>query len=248
MTNDNSNQPKYFQLPTAEERRKKHLLLGGLIILAGVLLLGRKLGLFFVGIHIWPLFLIGIGVVTGLKHRFTDVGSWMLIGIGIFFLVPKFVLWGVWSHQLAGPLALIAVGSYLAFRRQRGERALMWAQNDPAPAVDSDNFAVEGSFSEKHINVNTQNLSSGNVKVNFSESRINLLEASIEDMATIYITANFSEVEVIVPAEWHVTLKSEHHFSTAEDRRWQQEDLSLRAKQLVIQGKYSFSKLIIKSR
>lgn len=87
-----------------------------LIILGGIYLL-RQLGLFFfpTWLFSWPMILIIIGVISGIKHNFTRPGAYIMILIGSLFLVGKILCVSI---HLFWPFILIAIGVTMLFRRE----------------------------------------------------------------------------------------------------------------------------------
>ncbi len=83
---------------------------GLLLICAGVLLLAHKMGAPIPGwVFTWPVLLIGIGLLTGLKSNFHNPGSLIMIVIGGVFLLdqanPEFNF-----HNYIVPAILISIG------------------------------------------------------------------------------------------------------------------------------------------
>lgn len=106
-------------------RRKKGLLLGGLILVTlGTLLLLHRL--FILNFETsWPLLLVVIGVGLFLINRRTWTG-WILGGIGVILFVVNFVIeffpeFEAWS-DLVGPIILLIIGILLLYRYYYGLR------------------------------------------------------------------------------------------------------------------------------
>ncbi|MGE5357434.1 MAG: LiaI-LiaF-like domain-containing protein [Bacteroidales bacterium] len=80
--------------PTTEElvpRRRRNFVFGGMLIAAGILLLANHLTVFHVG-ALWPLFIIGIGIVKFAdaccgRQRRTAIG---MVGVGLWFALNEF--------------------------------------------------------------------------------------------------------------------------------------------------------------
>lgn len=66
----------------------------------------------------WPMVLIVIGVISGVKHNFKKAGAYLFIATGMAFLAGK-----INPHLFSGPLfipaALLAMGLYLIFGRHQ---------------------------------------------------------------------------------------------------------------------------------
>ena len=249
MTTDNYRHQYLNLADRSKEKKEKQLIFGFLILLAGVMLLGKKTGLFFIGFHLWPLFLIALGVAMGFKSGFRSLGSWALIILGILFLIPRFTLFGVLTTHLVGPVLLILFGAYLMLKPARKAPASA-APNAAAPTHDvhDASFIADASFSERNVVVTSKSFSGGQVVSNFSEVKIDMMDAEMEERAVLTINASFSEIEIQVPGHWNIELNSNNVLSSVEDRRWLIADSSHSGKTLYIEGNYSFSKIILKSR
>jgi len=90
--------------------RNGQVYIGAFIIIAGMLLLFRRIGLPIpLWITSWPMILIGLGVIMGLKNGFKDI-SWLIpIVIGAIFLSSKFFP-DLRFSRMIWPLGLIAIG------------------------------------------------------------------------------------------------------------------------------------------
>jgi predicted membrane protein len=89
----------------------------GLFLLAvGFLLLAYKMGAPIPGwIFTWPVLLIAIGLFTGVKSRFHNPGSFIMILIGAIFLADQSIP-GVDFHNYIVPAILIGIGLVFLFR------------------------------------------------------------------------------------------------------------------------------------
>ncbi|EOR95254.1 hypothetical protein ADIARSV_1574 [Arcticibacter svalbardensis MN12-7] len=62
----------------------------------------------------WPVIVIAIGVISGIKHRFSKPGAYYLIGIGTAFLADR-IYPALNTYQLLFPLILLSAGLYMIF-------------------------------------------------------------------------------------------------------------------------------------
>ena len=99
--------------------RTNRTLIGTIFIAAGALLLVKHLGLFFFPFWFfsWPMILIGFGVISGIKHNFRNPGSFIMIALGIFFLLGRII--GFAFTHFFWPLILMAIGVRLLFGHER---------------------------------------------------------------------------------------------------------------------------------
>lgn len=88
---------------------------GVIFILLGIIMLTKTLGLvnnlpdWLIS---WPVFLILLGVLSGIKHSFRNFGSYLMIGIGGVFLAERLVV-GVHVGSLIFPVVIVATGLHV---------------------------------------------------------------------------------------------------------------------------------------
>ena len=118
----------------------------GIIILGiGTVLLAGKLGLdwflphwLFNWYNIWPMILIVVGLVIGGNSNFRNPASYILLGIGIFFLIRNI------THVNIGafiwPVVTIGIGLWLLMGKRRGTSPLR-ADRHPRSNERKDDYA-----------------------------------------------------------------------------------------------------------
>lgn len=90
---------------------------GSILIIAGTFLLADQLGADLPRwILSWPMLLIVIGLVSGVKHRFTRPGAFFMLFIGLVFLVDNYLL-NV-NFSIVWPSILIGAGTWMIFKRK----------------------------------------------------------------------------------------------------------------------------------
>jgi hypothetical protein len=93
-------------------------LTGYILIILGTFLLADQLGARLPEwIISWPMLLITIGVISGVKHQFKRPGAFFMIFIGMVFLLDNYFL-NV-SFSIVWPALLIGAGSWLIIKRNR---------------------------------------------------------------------------------------------------------------------------------
>lgn len=103
------------------KRANSGITVGVLFIALGAMLLLHTLGLTnFVPVWLmsWPMILIVIGLISGVKHKFRNAGAYLCIATGLAFLAGK-INPDVFSGQLIVPAVLLAIGLYLIFGKQQ---------------------------------------------------------------------------------------------------------------------------------
>jgi predicted membrane protein len=213
------------------------------------MLLAKKMGIFFLHIHFIPVIFILLGVYSGIKHRFHNLGSWALITLGLFLMIPKFWVLGVLSTHLVAPLILILIGLFLLVKSYRFKNNPYWTNtNQQSNPVSDDSFLINANFGEQQKIVTSKKFEGGTMDINFSNVTINLMDADFDQTTTININATCSEVRILLPDSWNVTVQAENYFSTVNDRRWQVVNGDTPTKNIIITGKLNFSEIKLKSR
>lgn len=127
------------------KERNNSSFLGLLIILFGILLLINNLvpGLYFFNrLFSWPMILIIVGLVIGHKSKYENSASYVLIGVGVFFLILKLFPINL-SHTIIWPVILIAIGFTLITNQTKRSRNKRSRENP---------FSNEPSWDKRVIN------------------------------------------------------------------------------------------------
>ncbi|SFO56479.1 hypothetical protein SAMN04488519_108128 [Algoriphagus ornithinivorans] len=101
------------------------LVFGFVILGIGLLLLLRKLGIFYPGwLLSWPMILIVIGTVVLIKHKFESFFGSIMLGFGLYFLLEREFGFDFGIENYIFPVALILLGLYLITQKQKEKRIL----------------------------------------------------------------------------------------------------------------------------
>lgn len=113
-----------------QERTQNRSVIGMIILIAGVLLLMNRFSFSFIPhfVFSWPLILIVIGFVLGLRDGFKNNKWWVLILIGGVFLMPHHFLFFGFGHFFF-PAVLIAVGLMIVLHHKRKEEERQQTNN-----------------------------------------------------------------------------------------------------------------------
>ena len=102
-----------------EKRDKMHILTGGMILVAlGVLIILSNTQIWPFG-KSWPVLLIVVAIGT-LVQRFRDLGGWIIMAVGVLFLVMESLnlrLEAIWKYFL--PVLLIVLGVNIMMRSRK---------------------------------------------------------------------------------------------------------------------------------
>ncbi len=215
---------------------------GLILIIAGVLLFAYKMGAPIPGwVFTWPMLLIALGLLTGVKNNFHNPGALIMIVIGGLFLVdqtnPAFNF-----HDYIVPIILIAVGLIYITRPRnswtsRAEKKWKEIQsNDKLPGdsapinsikVDTANIndedgeyveinAVLGSVKKLIL---SKNFKGGEITAFMGGAEINLSKADIQKPIVLEVSNVFGGTKLVVPSNWDVKNEVTAVFGGIEDKR-----------------------------
>ena len=101
------------------------MIFGFIILAVGVLILLRKLDVFYPDwLLSWPMILIAIGVITLIKHEFKSFFGVMMLGLGLYFLMEREFNFDFGIQRFIFPVALIFVGIYLITKKRKEQQVL----------------------------------------------------------------------------------------------------------------------------
>lgn len=108
--------------PRPNRSNNSRVIIGLIIILLGFLAFIRSFDFFFFPgwILSWPMILIIIGLVIGSKNNFQKPASYILIFIGVFFLLQR--AFGFSVGHFIWPIAIIAIGFYFILGNKKKKR------------------------------------------------------------------------------------------------------------------------------
>jgi predicted membrane protein len=212
------------------------VIVGTLIAIAGLLFLLRNLGVPVPHLgHLWPLFLVALGVVKLQVGRGRSFSGWFLLVIGVLFQlqelrilpVPVFRLW---------PILLVAAGLRVVWRGFAG-------YTPPRARIDSastDSVLNESAaFGGGERKLSSPDFKGGHVSVAFGGFDIDLSDCAIRNPeVAIEVLSAFGGVDFKVPPSWNVTLRVVSVFGGADDKTVHPADPA--APRLVITGSTVF--------
>ena len=232
-----------------ENRRKNRMLFGIGVAIVGVLFLLNTMGLVrdYDLEFSWPVILIIIGGLIGLKNGFRRNAWWILILVGIANLVPQFTIMGRSSSHYVWPALVIIGGLMIAFRPHR-DRCYPHQPMDSNINTDS-TVNVDVTFGGKKEVVTSKDFKGGAINVTFAGCEINLTQADFNDPSVVMVCqVSFGGVEMIVPSHWEVQNEIYPSFGSVEDARTiQTGNTNENRKVLILRGNCSFGSIEIKS-
>ncbi len=227
---------------------------GMFLVLAGLLLLAYKMGAPLPGwIFTWPVLLIGIGLLTGIKSRFHNPGSFILILIGSVFLIDQSVP-GIDIGNYIAPIILIGLGilfilrpRHHSFGRYTKER---WQRTFAESEMNTNNF-TSSKENEEYIdvhsvlggvkkNIQSKNFKGGEIVCFMGGAEINLMQADIQGTVVLEVNNVFGGTKLIIPANWNVQIEISATFGGVEDKRNFQSNPPDQDKKIILKGSCLF--------
>lgn len=236
-----------------QRKQKRGKIASGILIVAfGVVYLLNEIGFkipkcFFS----WEMFLIGLGLILLIKHRFTK--GWIAFGIGGTFLVNEFYPNTI-NTNIIWPSLIIAFGLGLIFKRHKYKKCEnKWKkfkhfnqQNFQDYSEDEfvDSVAIFGSVTK---NIVSKNFKGANISNVFGGTELNLLNVEFDQQAIIEISCIFGGVSLIIPSNWQVKSELNSIFGGIEDKRIMNPNENIESKILILKGDCIFGGIDIKS-
>jgi len=227
---------------------------GMFLVLAGLLLLAYKMGAPLPGwIFTWPVLLIGIGLLTGIKSRFHNPGSFILILIGSVFLIDQTVP-GIDIGNYIAPIILIGLGilfilrprhhSFGKYRRERWQRTFAESgmnTNNYTPSKDNEEYIdVHSVLGGVKKNIQSKNFKGGEIVCFMGGAEINLMQADIQGTVVLEVNNVFGGTKLIIPANWNVQIEISATFGGVEDKRNFQSNPPDPDKKIILKGSCLF--------
>ena len=208
-----------------EEKRNKfsrnsraHLLLGILLVLLGVAILAEIVDAVPWSmrniIFSWQMILIVLGVIfiAGKDGKST---GYILLAIGIFFILPKFFAVPSYWRGLFWPSILIVIGLLVIFNR--GNRPKRWNRER---STDEDMLDEVDIFGGSRRIVRSENFKGGSITNIFGGSELDLRDCKLaEGVNELDVTMIFGGSKFIFPEEWDVKVETTSVFGGFSDKR-----------------------------
>lgn len=220
-------------------RRGSRIWNGLVLLIIGVLLLAYKMGAPIPGwIFTWPMILIVIGSLIGIKSRFQNPAAFIMLAIGGIFLADKFLPEMDFRNYIL-PVILIGIGLTYILKPKRSQEC--WNRNkqrtelpgneefnqahtakSPGALAPTDNpeyLDINAVFGGVKKNIFSKNFQGGEINCVMGGAEINLLQAEIKGQVRLEINNVFGGTKLIVPANWNVKNEITAVFGGIEDKR-----------------------------
>ena len=179
---------------------KSFRILSGIVLLIiGILLLGYKMGAPVAWIFMWPILLIALGLLIGVKSKFHNPGALIMILIGGIFFVDQQIP-GIEFYNYILPIILISLGLLFILRpksnrcdrrnrrwermNSRVETAAEKIQNEenPSSTDDGEYIDVVAVFGGIKKNIQSKNFKGGEIVSFMGGPEINFMQADIQQI------------------------------------------------------------------
>jgi len=219
-------------------------------IFVGVMFLARNFGWVdhsvFSFVISWQMLLIYIGLFQLIKRNV--IGGLILVAVGSYFLLPSDYGLGVYW-----PVLLIAIGIGILFKRQKNSWNWDWGHkridNGTAESTSTDNGYINADINfggTKHIVLDPV-FQGARIDVSFGSMALDLRRTTLGKPTTIIdLDCNFGGIELYIPSNWNVILRTDNSFGSIEDKRMLANNIDYEH-ELIVRGDVSFGGVEIKS-
>lgn len=215
--------------------------MGLLVLAAGVLLLARQLGAPIPSwLFSWPVILIVVGCIIGLKSKFENPASFILILIGVVFLLDRNEIFDFKMFII--PVMLIIVGLSVILTPRRGKRLRRSLEGKQKPGVNADElqgdekapppFGVPGNayLDEEYLQLNavlggikkrvlSKNFQGGEIVTFMGGVEVNFLNADLQHPVILEVNNIFGGSKLLIPSHWDVKNDVSAVFGGVDDKR-----------------------------
>lgn len=223
---------------TSRHNQSSRIWLGLILFLAGLALFAYKLGMPLPSwLFTWPMILILIGLFLGVKDRFQNPGSWIMLLIGAIFLADQSMV-GLNFRRYITPLILIIIGMAFILRpKTRQQHSMPPGDGKPSNQPDDEeattalpSAANQNATDYEVVNINSlfggvkklvlsKNFQGGTITTFMGGAELNLLQADIHQPIILEVNNVFGGTKLILPANWDIKNEVTAIFGGVEDKR-----------------------------
>ncbi len=209
-------------------------IIGIVLILIGVAFIGRTLDFFprqiMHYVFSWEMILIVLGVIF-ISTRENKTTGWILLIIGLMFLIPDVIHIPYSIRRLFWPSVLIIIGLLIIFRSTNLRRSS--EQSGSSDYIDD--IAILGGGDRV---ITSENFKGGKITALFGGSKIDLTKATLAPgQNVIDVFCMFGGSTLIVPEKWNVKVDVVAILGGFSDKRHIKPDTTMDVgKEIVIKG------------
>lgn len=217
-------------------RSKKGVATGLIIIGLGVVLLLRKMDVIIPDwVTSWQMILIFIGAAIGVGSNFKKPSSWILMGLGVIFLINDIFYIPFQIREYFWPLLIIAIGIIVLVKPRKKKSYHINSDYSPGSAYqhkyehsyDYKGFTTDKAhrldsvsvFNGLKKRVQSKVFKGGEAVTVFGGTEINLLDADFEGTIELESVVIFGGMKLIVPPNWEVRNNVNGILGGVEDKR-----------------------------
>lgn len=218
---------------------------GGLVIIAGLLLLAFNLGYLPMEYkHIvfsWQMLLIAIGLIN-IFGRESYVAGLLLIAVGSFFIIPELKIFNFNFVQLFWPILLIVVGILIILSRvfKSSVKKHKWEPISQEVPIEDGYIKEDNVFSGSKKIIQPGVFKGGKISNVFGGTEIDLSQTTLAEGKTVLnIECIFGGVSLLVPSDWNIIINVKSVMGGFSDKRRIIKPTD-DSRQLIIQGSAVF--------
>jgi predicted membrane protein len=190
-----------------ESFNQNRVIIGVILVLAGLFLVVRNTGFFPVFIDnvifSWPMLLVTIGLVITVGSSGGKTSGIIIMAVGAFFLIPILFRETFHMYNMFWPSIFIIIGIIFIFTRRRE-----WGGVSTASAVGDDYIDYVNVFSGGERQIVSDNFRGGKVTAVFGGSEIDFTKAKLAQGTNVLeIACVFGGTTIIVPDDWFVKIE-----------------------------------------
>lgn len=200
-------------------QNKKNIILGIILIALGIIFGGNTLNLFSINVFFkgwWTLFIIIpclIGLITDEDKMGSLIG--ILIGVALLLGARDIVAYDLLC-KLAVPVILVIIGLSIIFKDTCNKKI-----NDKIKKINNgkNEENIFAAFSGQDVNFNKKEFNGKDLTAVFGGIKCDLSSSILKNDVVINANAIFGGIDIIVPKDVNVVIKSTSIFGGTGDKR-----------------------------
>lgn len=203
-----------------ERNQRNSKIFGGLLVItAGVLILLNQMGFAFPPFLLsWEMILIAVGSVMLVKHNFKKTGAYIMILIGLTFMLND-IYPDVINTKFIWPVLIIALGISMILKTGNSKKQKLENKREFESLEKEDHLNSAAFFSGITKKVVTKNFQGATISSVFGGNEVNMAQADFEGETVIDVTCVFGGVTLIVPSNWKIKSDLTSVFGGIDDQR-----------------------------